>query len=200
MNRRRQHTLESLETAPANANPTSSVASQGCSDTETCPFADDTKMSLEDLDLSFGVAGTHQSEESKSAHNLSDLYTPSEMDQCSALPPLPDFDDYGHFFPETPEDFLSQSPASAFSWDDPSMLMGTDWAPPETPYAAVGTVDPTTTRLSDSEPDFHTTLLLEDVQPDTLNSIMHTLFETKQKVSMRVFSTRDSVEVSSGRA
>ena len=203
LRRRRQHTLESLEPSAANANPASSVASQGCSNTETCPLADDTLMNVEDLDLSFGVAGT-----------LSDRHAPSEMDQSSALRPFPDFDDYAHFFSETPEDFLSQSPAPAFSWDDPSILMATDWAPPppqencpvdmkqqppqETSSHAVGTVDPTS--LSNSGPDFRTTLLLEDVQPDTLNSIMHTLFETKQKVSMRLFSTRDSVEVFPRRA
>lgn len=103
-------------------------------------------------------------------------------------------DEYGHMFLGATEDFSGQATSTAFLRNNGSLNMDPQWTgeqdfsesieQSQQSSCIMNTEDWT---MHNSNPTSQTTLILEDVHPDTLNSVMSTLFRSRTKFKMEAY-------------
>jgi len=146
---------------------TGSVSDQGLED-------------LQDMDLSFGFDS-----QSPSTNTTASYYTPPGKDLSVSFPILPE-EIQG--FSGTPNTWLHQTEPS-IPWDNSMPNLGNPWNVEHLFPTDRNAVDNTIPLEPNKSASSHrSTLILEDVQPDTVNCIMNTLFKSNTKVKMRLFS------------
>lgn len=160
-------------------------------------LADDGLISMEDIEMSLG---THSTTSSLAAQTLSSANTLSAPDGDHSAPLFgfsvgPDFGIQSHPFHGTQESVLQQSSA-IFPWNDVTMdLQSTRGADQLTGPNLGGDTSwipcPSSSNNADTtggNSSGGSTLILEDVRPETMNSIINALIESKAKVRMRLIS------------
>ena len=169
---------------------TSTVEFDSDNDSDSEMEALDNFSMEEDFDSNFGTA------DAPTSGNTSSTYTPLSLasieDARMASHPTP-----GHeplLFANT-EDYLQQFTTSSFPWDDDAAICDPKWTSmPEHVHQnrlAPSAISNEDAKMLDGNPTSQTTLILEDVQPDTLNNLLSTLLKSRTRFKMNIRSTHE---------
>ena len=146
-----------------------------------------------DFDSGFRISDTQTSGETSSTYTPPSLVSAEDARMALHSTPGPEA-----LFPANTEDYFQQFTSSSFPWHDDSMVCDPKWSsaitlsehvhPNQLASSAISTED---AKTLDDNPTSQTTLILEDVQPDTLNSMLSTLLKSRTRFKMNIRSTHD---------